>query len=93
MTLQRHDPGESLDRLRVLLMLLLFLVHGAILGAVVLFVTDIFLGRLAPVTAPSKMAASWENADVLTRTMNAAPPAIEARSRSGHGVRAIPPTA
>jgi hypothetical protein len=47
MTLQGHDPRESMDRLHVVLMLLLFLVVGAILGAIVLFVTDIFLGRLA----------------------------------------------
>jgi hypothetical protein len=46
MTLHGHDPRESMDRLQVVLMLLLFLVVGAILGAVVLFLTDIFLGRL-----------------------------------------------
>jgi hypothetical protein len=31
-----------------------------------------------PVTAPNRMAASWENADVLRSTMSAAAPAIEA---------------
>lgn len=46
MTLQGHDPRESMERFHVLLMLLLFLVVGAILGVVILFVTDIFLGKL-----------------------------------------------
>lgn len=41
-----HDPRESMDRLHVVMMLLLFLVVGVILGVVVLFLTDIFLGRL-----------------------------------------------
>ena len=39
------------------------------------------------------MAASWENADVLSSTMRAATPAIEARWRSGHSARAMPHTA
>jgi hypothetical protein len=47
----------------------------------------------APARAPNRIVASCENADVLSSTISADTPAIEARSRSGQSARAMPHTA
>jgi hypothetical protein len=67
--------------------------RDTVIGACSATIRPVWRQSHAPVTAPNRMAASWENADVLSSTMSAAPPAIEARSRSGQSVRAMPHTA
>ena len=46
-----------------------------------------------PAMPPNRMAPIWATEEVLNRIMSAATTAIDARSRSGHSVRAMPHTA
>ena len=47
----------------------------------------------SPAMPPNRIAAIWATEEVLNRMISAATTAMEARSRSGHSVRAMPQTA
>ncbi len=64
-----------------------------LIGACSARITPVWRQSHAPAMAPKRMATSCENEDVLSNTMSAATAVIEALSRSGQSVRAMPQTA